>query len=271
MCLLYVGILYCVQYAQICEKLMTRCLAPDCRMGGVGCDNMTVIIVCLLQGQSYSELSRKCACPSTSTIGSLLRERSVNDMVDGDDDEEWYDCTDCTDELLLTASAAAVVNDNISNNETSTIVRQEDDGLRLESEETRCEDEEMELDGEEEREQNEDLRQDDGEMKDEVAYEKEELKHQDEGVRQEEKETREEDFEQMEVVASAQVQQNSEEQDAQDEQVAQDRQDGTSLPHIEEVNDSLFSNGDHDNQTKDTVVSKQANSLSHMVFKSTAV
>ena len=271
MCLLYVGILYCVQCAQICEKLMTRCLAPDCRMGGVGCDNMTVIIVCLLQGQSYSELSRKCAYPSTSTIGSLLRERSVNDMVDGDDDEEWYDCTDCTDELLVTASAAAVVNDNISNNETSTLVRQEDDGLRLEGEETRCEDEEMELDGEEEREQNEDLRQDDGEMKDEVVYEKEKLKHQDEGVRQEEKETREDDFEQMEVVASAQVQQNSEEQDGQDEQVAQDRQDGTSMPHIEEVNDSLFSNGDHDNQTKDTVASKQANSLSHMVFKSTAV
>jgi protein phosphatase 2C family protein 2/3 len=29
----------------ICEDLMTRCLAPDSQMGGLGCDNMTVIIV----------------------------------------------------------------------------------------------------------------------------------------------------------------------------------------------------------------------------------
>ncbi|KAH9373610.1 hypothetical protein HPB48_014793 [Haemaphysalis longicornis] len=30
---------------QICEELMTRCLAPDCQMGGLGCDNMTVVLV----------------------------------------------------------------------------------------------------------------------------------------------------------------------------------------------------------------------------------
>lgn len=27
----------------ICENLMTRCLAPDCQMAGLGCDNMTVV------------------------------------------------------------------------------------------------------------------------------------------------------------------------------------------------------------------------------------
>lgn len=231
---------------------MTRCLAPDCRMGGVGCDNMTVIIVCLLQGQSYSELSRKCACPSTSTVWSLSRERSVNDIVDGDDDEEWYDCAD---DLLLTASTA-----NDDNDETIAVVKQDDDEMRLEGDDTRCENEEMEHEGEEDRGQSEELRLDDGEMKDEdVTYEEEELKHayEDEGVRQEEKETREdEDLELMEVVTSTQAQdQNSE-------------QDGDVVPLVEEVNDSLFSNGDHDNQT---MSNKQANSLSHIVFKSTAV
>ena len=30
-------------------------------MGGLGCDNMTVIIVCLLQGGTYSDLASRCA------------------------------------------------------------------------------------------------------------------------------------------------------------------------------------------------------------------
>lgn len=48
---------------QICEELMTRCLAPDCQMGGLGCDNMTVVLVCLLNGAPYDELARRCARP----------------------------------------------------------------------------------------------------------------------------------------------------------------------------------------------------------------
>merc|ERR1712098_135313 len=44
----------------ICEDLMMRCLAPDCQMGGLGCDNMTVVLVCFLQGSSWDELARKC-------------------------------------------------------------------------------------------------------------------------------------------------------------------------------------------------------------------
>lgn len=27
---------------KVCEELMTNCLSPDCQMGGLGCDNMTV-------------------------------------------------------------------------------------------------------------------------------------------------------------------------------------------------------------------------------------
>jgi protein phosphatase 2C family protein 2/3 len=43
---------------------MTRCLAPDCEMGGLGCDNMTVIIVCFLMGGSYDDLVKRCSRPS---------------------------------------------------------------------------------------------------------------------------------------------------------------------------------------------------------------
>uniref|UniRef100_A0A182QBY2 protein-serine/threonine phosphatase n=1 Tax=Anopheles farauti TaxID=69004 RepID=A0A182QBY2_9DIPT len=45
---------------QICENLMDRCMAPDCQMGGIGGDNMTVIIVCFLHGQPYEELINRC-------------------------------------------------------------------------------------------------------------------------------------------------------------------------------------------------------------------
>lgn len=46
----------------ICEELMTRCLAPDCQMGGLGCDNMTVIIVCFLHnGETFEQLAEKCS------------------------------------------------------------------------------------------------------------------------------------------------------------------------------------------------------------------
>ena len=48
----------------ICEELMTRCLAPDCEMGGLGCDNMTVIIVCFLMGGTYDDLVKRCSRPS---------------------------------------------------------------------------------------------------------------------------------------------------------------------------------------------------------------
>lgn len=65
----------------ICEELMTRCLAPDCQMGGLGCDNMTVVLVCFLHGQTYQDLSKKCACPSTR---ATQQPKINNDMDNGD-------------------------------------------------------------------------------------------------------------------------------------------------------------------------------------------
>lgn len=40
---------------------MERCLAPDGQMGGLGGDNMTVVLVCFLHGKSYEDLVQKCA------------------------------------------------------------------------------------------------------------------------------------------------------------------------------------------------------------------
>jgi len=45
----------------ICEELMNRCLATDNNMGGLGCDNMTVVLVCFLHNQPYQTLIDKCS------------------------------------------------------------------------------------------------------------------------------------------------------------------------------------------------------------------
>ncbi|RUS82462.1 hypothetical protein EGW08_009768 [Elysia chlorotica] len=62
------------QRMEICEELMTRCLAPDCQAGGLGCDNMTVVLVCFLHGGTYDDLVRKCARPSRGGPAPHLRD-----------------------------------------------------------------------------------------------------------------------------------------------------------------------------------------------------
>jgi len=44
----------------ICEELMNNCLAPDSNSNGLGGDNMTVILVCLLHNKSYEDLVVRC-------------------------------------------------------------------------------------------------------------------------------------------------------------------------------------------------------------------
>lgn len=48
---------------KICERMMDKCLAPEWRIQGVGCDNMTMIIIGFLQGRSkeqwYEEIARR--------------------------------------------------------------------------------------------------------------------------------------------------------------------------------------------------------------------
>lgn len=45
----------------ICNDLMTRCLAPNVQNGGLGCDNMTVMIVCFLGSRTWKELQVHCS------------------------------------------------------------------------------------------------------------------------------------------------------------------------------------------------------------------
>ena len=40
---------------KIAEDMMEKCLAPDSELGGVGCDNMTVVVVALLNGKTQEE------------------------------------------------------------------------------------------------------------------------------------------------------------------------------------------------------------------------
>lgn len=58
----------------ICEELMNRCLSPDCQMGGLGCDNMTVVLVCLLHGQPYQALVDRCAGMARTRAVALQQE-----------------------------------------------------------------------------------------------------------------------------------------------------------------------------------------------------
>ncbi|KAI4129752.1 MAG: hypothetical protein LQ347_003639 [Umbilicaria vellea] len=46
---------------KICENMMDNCLAPNSETGGVGCDNMTIIIIGLLQGKSKEEWYKQIA------------------------------------------------------------------------------------------------------------------------------------------------------------------------------------------------------------------
>eukprot|EP00127_Corallochytrium_limacisporum_P000197 Clim_evm14s7 gene=Clim_evmTU14s7 len=45
---------------QICEEMMDFCLAPESKLGGVGCDNMTVIVVAFLHGGEWQNVVQTC-------------------------------------------------------------------------------------------------------------------------------------------------------------------------------------------------------------------
>jgi protein phosphatase PTC2/3 len=59
------GIVAKQELSSICENLMDNCLARTSDTGGVGCDNMTVTIIGLLNGKSkdewYAEVAERVA------------------------------------------------------------------------------------------------------------------------------------------------------------------------------------------------------------------
>uniref|UniRef100_A0A0R3RIH7 protein-serine/threonine phosphatase n=1 Tax=Elaeophora elaphi TaxID=1147741 RepID=A0A0R3RIH7_9BILA len=57
----------------VCEELLSRCLAPDCQMGGLGCDNMTAVLVCLLQEDTPEAYIARCSRkPVESAAGDAV-------------------------------------------------------------------------------------------------------------------------------------------------------------------------------------------------------
>lgn len=50
------GIVRETELNNVCERLMDGCLAPNSTMGGLGCDNMTIMLVCLTPGITYAQL-----------------------------------------------------------------------------------------------------------------------------------------------------------------------------------------------------------------------
>ena len=66
---------------KICENMMDNCLAANSETGGVGCDNMTMIVIGLLRGKSREEWYKNigdrvangdgpCAPPEYGKLGS---------------------------------------------------------------------------------------------------------------------------------------------------------------------------------------------------------
>ncbi|XP_023173250.1 probable protein phosphatase 2C T23F11.1 isoform X3 [Drosophila hydei] len=55
----------------ICEHLMSYCLAPNTYNYGLGGDNMTVIIVCMLHNKSYEELMVRCGGSKPGGVGDI--------------------------------------------------------------------------------------------------------------------------------------------------------------------------------------------------------
>merc|ERR1712018_618882 len=76
----------------ICEELMTRCLASDSSMGGLGCDNMTVILICFLHNQPYQKLIDECI--EIEKIRDRTRQELLEKEANEEEDEEAKDDDD---------------------------------------------------------------------------------------------------------------------------------------------------------------------------------
>ena len=63
-----------VELKTICENLMDECLADHSDFGGVGCDNMTVIIVAFLQGKSTDDWYKAVGDKIPEPTGVVLKE-----------------------------------------------------------------------------------------------------------------------------------------------------------------------------------------------------
>ncbi|KAF8545043.1 phosphatase 2C-domain-containing protein [Trichophaea hybrida] len=84
---------------KICENMMDNCLAANSETGGVGCDNMTMLIVGLLRGKSkeewYDTIAKRvadgdgpCAPPEYAQFRGPGKRGASNDEIPDEFDEE---------------------------------------------------------------------------------------------------------------------------------------------------------------------------------------
>ncbi|RHZ57015.1 hypothetical protein Glove_395g56 [Diversispora epigaea] len=82
-----------------CEDLMERCLAKDSEVGGIGCDNMTVVIVAFLNGKTvegwYSWMK--------SRYGNVGPEYPLDDIKPQKHDDDYLEMRDDLEDLGITA------------------------------------------------------------------------------------------------------------------------------------------------------------------------
>lgn len=68
---------------QICEQLTTRCLATDYELV-IGCDNMTVLLVCYTRGRSWSDYCTDIFNKNTKKLGLTERRRELDNNFGND-------------------------------------------------------------------------------------------------------------------------------------------------------------------------------------------
>lgn len=101
---------------EICEQLMTRCLAPDCVMGGLGGDNMTVVLICFLHNKPYDQLVSRCATSSLDMFEPPFSQMNLRDIYDENHHSSAASTVTATDEhgepTMVTTTTPATVSGN---------------------------------------------------------------------------------------------------------------------------------------------------------------
>jgi protein phosphatase 2C family protein 2/3 len=68
----------------ICEQMMEDCLAPDSDGGGVGCDNMSVMIIAILNGKTEEEWYEwmvERTSTKTDALGNVIEPSTMEDSI----------------------------------------------------------------------------------------------------------------------------------------------------------------------------------------------
>jgi serine/threonine protein phosphatase PrpC len=86
----------------ICEAIMDHCLAPDSEVGGVGCDNMSIIIVGILNGKTKDEWYEWMALRAPKTKKDALGNDIVEDTLPTSNNSNSTDTVD--DKISLTSA-----------------------------------------------------------------------------------------------------------------------------------------------------------------------